>query len=94
MLLPNKSTLMCFAFVGQKATIYDLKVNKSPYVRNTVADLQSTSSTAVEVKLLLNNFAQLLAATKKLLQHNVQSVNNFNIKEILSFVYIETGVNL
>ena len=55
---------MCFADVGQKVTIYDLKVNKCPdaakYRGNAVADLQSTSSTVVEVKLLLNNFLQLL----------------------------------
>ena len=78
MLLPNKSTSMCFAVVGKKVTICDLKVNKSPdaakYKGNAVADLQSTSYTVVEVKLLLNNFLQLLAATNKLLQHNMQPV--------------------
>ena len=72
MLLPKKCASMCFVVVGQKATIYDLKVNKSPdaakYRVNAVADQQSTSCTVVlEVKLLLNNFLQLLAATKKLL---------------------------
>ena len=98
MLLPNKSTSMCFAVVEQKVTIFDLKVNKSPdaakYRGYAVADLQSTSSTVVDIKLLLNSFLQLLAATEKLLQHNVQSVDNFNINEIMSCVYIETGVNL
>ena len=71
MLLPNIHASISFSVVGQKVTIYDLKVNKSPdaakYRGNAVVDLQSTSSTVLEVKLLLNNFLQLLAATKKLL---------------------------
>ena len=72
MLLPNKCASKCFVVVGQKTTTYELKVNNSPDGAksrgNAMADLQSTSSTVVvEVKLLLNNLLQLLAATKKLL---------------------------